>query len=86
LRASAVGEGFALLRALRRRPMLRDLPVIALTEGEVDAAQLSQLRETVRTIVPAEAAGQALVRELQRVAPAAPGTEPGGKPGSKEVR
>jgi PAS domain S-box-containing protein len=75
LRATAVGEGFALLRELRRRPMLRDLPVIAITEGEVDAAQLSQLRDTVRTIVPAEAAGHALVRELKRVAPAAPGIE-----------
>jgi CheY-like chemotaxis protein len=75
LRTAAFGEGFALLRELRRRPMLRDLPVIAITEGEVDEAELSRLRETVRTIVPAEAAGRELVSELKRVAPAAPGIE-----------
>ncbi|WP_170984980.1 response regulator [Roseomonas sp. AR75] len=74
LRAPAVGEGFALLRELRRRPMLRDLAVIAITGGEVDEAQLSRLRETVHTIVPAEAAGRELVSELKRVAPNAPGT------------
>jgi PAS domain S-box-containing protein len=77
LRAPAVGEGFALLRELRRRPELRELEVIAITVGEVGAAELSRLRDEVRTIVPAEEAGRELVSELRRVAAASPGTETG---------
>jgi CheY-like chemotaxis protein/anti-sigma regulatory factor (Ser/Thr protein kinase) len=75
LRASAVGEGFLLLRELRRTPTLRDLPVIALTEGEVDAAELSRLRDAVQTIMPAQEAGRTLAGELRRVASSAAGTE-----------
>jgi PAS domain S-box-containing protein len=75
LRAPAVGEGFALLRELRRRPALRDMPVIAITEGEVDAAELDRLREAVRTVVPAEDARQGLATELRRVTGGGPGME-----------
>ncbi len=75
LRAPAVGEGFALLRELRRRPELQEMAVIAITEGEVDAAELSRLRDAVRTIVPAEEASRELASELKRVAARAPGTE-----------
>jgi PAS domain S-box-containing protein len=79
LRAPMVGEGFALLRELRRRPELRDLPVIAITLGEVDAAELSRLRDEVRTIVPAEEAGRELASELKRVAAGANGDRTGEK-------
>ncbi len=77
LRAPAVGEGFSLLRALRRRPELRDVAVIAITEGEVDEAELSRLRDEVRTIVPAEEAQRELVTELKRVAGNGPTTGAG---------
>jgi PAS domain S-box-containing protein len=85
LRAPAVAEGFALLREIRRRPELRELPVIAVTEGEVDAAELSQLRDAVRTIVPAEEAGRALAEELRRVAGDAPAHQAGNKPQGTEA-
>jgi CheY-like chemotaxis protein len=75
LRAPAVGEGFALLRELRRRPALREVAVIAITEGDVGAADLSALRDAVRTIVPAEEARSGLASELKRVAAQAPGME-----------
>ncbi len=75
LRAPAVGEGFNLLRELRRRPELREIPVIAITVGDVDPAELSLLRDEVRTIVPAEEASRELASELKRVAAGAPGTE-----------
>jgi len=75
LRAPALAEDFALLRELRRRPVLRDLPVVAITEGEVGPAELERLRETVQTVVPAEAALNELVHELKRVAPATARTE-----------
>jgi hypothetical protein len=68
-----VSAGFALLRVLRRRPALLYLPVIAIPEGEVKEAELSELRDAVRTIVPAEEAGRELARELKRVAVGAPG-------------
>ncbi len=77
LRAPSVAEGFGLLREVRRRPELHDLPVIAITEGEVDAAELSELRDAVRTIVPAEEAQNGLAHELKRVAATAPGKEGG---------
>ncbi|MGG5818968.1 response regulator [Falsiroseomonas sp. HW251] len=75
LRAPAVGEGFALLRELRRRPELREVEVIAITEGEVGPAELSELRDAVRTIVPAEEASRELASELKRVAAQKPGME-----------
>lgn len=86
LRAPAVAEGFALLREIRRRPELRDMPVIAVTEGDVDAAELSRLREAVRTIVPAQEAGRALAAELRRVAGEAPASQAGSPPRQTEAR
>jgi PAS domain S-box-containing protein len=67
LHAQEVGSGFDLLRALRRRPALRDLPVIAVTEGEVPGEQLEELRGAVRGIVPAAEAPHELLQELRRV-------------------
>ncbi|WP_372624400.1 response regulator [Falsiroseomonas sp.] len=75
LRAPEVGKGFALLRELRRRPELREIQVIAITQGEVDEAELSRLRDEVRTIVPAEEAQRELVSELKRVAAGGATTE-----------
>jgi|GEM_PF-433822 len=76
LRAPAAGEGFALLRELRRRPELRDVVVIAITEGEVDQAELDRLRAAVDTVVPAEAASRALAEELRRVVAGTQGGAP----------
>lgn len=77
LRAADLGDDFALLRELRRRPELREMPVIALTEGEVDEAELARLRDTVRSILPADAASRQLAEELKRVAQDAAKTENG---------
>ncbi|WP_237214076.1 response regulator [Falsiroseomonas oryziterrae] len=76
LRAPAAGEGFALLRELRRRPELRETAVIAITEGEVDEAELDRLRAAVDTVVPAEAASHALAEELRRVVAGTPRSAP----------
>jgi PAS domain S-box-containing protein len=71
LRAGESSGEFALLRELRRRPELRDLPVIALTEGQVAPEELEKLRGEVRSVVPAEdGIPDELVSELRRIAPA----------------
>jgi CheY-like chemotaxis protein len=77
LRAPEVGKGFTLLRELRRRPELREIQVIAITQGEVEEAELSRLRDEVRTIVPAEEAQRELVSELKRVTGGGAATETG---------
>jgi PAS domain S-box-containing protein len=63
------GEGFALIRELKARPEWAGLPIIALTNGEVEEAELHQLRREVRNVVPAEDGipGE-LVAELRRIA------------------
>ncbi|MGG5810150.1 ATP-binding protein [Falsiroseomonas sp. CW058] len=71
LRPGGSGEEFALLREMRRRPELRDLPVIAVTDGEVPPEELEKLRGEVRRIVPAEEGmPEELLNELRRIAPA----------------
>jgi PAS domain S-box-containing protein len=70
LRAGESGSEFALLRELRRRPALRDLPVIVITEGEVAAEELEKLRGEVSRVVPAKGGvPERLVAELRRIAP-----------------
>jgi PAS domain S-box-containing protein len=71
LRAGESGSEFALLRELRRRPELRDLPVIVITEGEVVAEELEKLRGEVSHVVPAKGGvPERLLAELRRIAPA----------------
>jgi PAS domain S-box-containing protein len=71
LRPGASGDEFALLRAMRRRPELRDMPVIALTDGELPAEELETLRGEVSRIVPAEdGMPRELIDELRRLSPA----------------
>ena len=71
LRAGESGDEFALLRELRKRPELRELPVIALTEGEVAPEEMARLRAKVQSVVPAEAGiPDELMHELRRIAPA----------------
>ncbi len=64
LRAPSVGEGFGLLRELRRRPGLADLPVVALAEGETAAQALEGIAGPAR-VVPAEAAPGGLIEALR---------------------
>jgi PAS domain S-box-containing protein len=71
LREGQSGGEFGLLRELRRRPELRDLPVIVITEGEVPEEALEKLRGEVSRVVPADGGvPEGLVAELRRIAPA----------------
>jgi CheY-like chemotaxis protein len=66
------GEGFALIQELKRRPEWAALPIVALTNGEVEEAELRQLREAVRQVMPAETGvPEELLAELRRIAAAA---------------
>jgi PAS domain S-box-containing protein len=63
------GEGFTLIRDVKRRPEWADLPIIALTGGEVDEAELRALRDKVQHVVPAEdGVPEELIAELRRIA------------------
>ena len=86
LHADAVGEGFALLRELRRRPELQEMSVIAVTEGEVKEAELMELREAVGTILPAEEARSELADELRRVGARAAGHDGARAAGTDSAR
>jgi CheY-like chemotaxis protein len=66
------GDGFALIRELRARPEWATLPIVALTDGEVDENEMRQLRSKVHGVMPAEdGVPDELVAELRRIARAA---------------
>jgi PAS domain S-box-containing protein len=66
------GDGFALIRELRARPEWAALPIVALTDGEVDENEMRQLRSKVHGVMPAEdGVPDELVAELRRIAHAA---------------
>jgi CheY-like chemotaxis protein len=50
-------EGFALLLELRRTPEGRAVPVVALTEGSLDAAERERLHDRVRQVVQTDGDG-----------------------------
>ncbi|ONG53981.1 hypothetical protein BKE38_10925 [Pseudoroseomonas deserti] len=63
------GDGFSLIRDLRARPEWSALPIIALTDGAVEEAEMHQLRRDVRHVMPAEdGIPDELVTELRRIA------------------
>ncbi|MBC9178461.1 response regulator [Pseudoroseomonas ludipueritiae] len=67
------GEGFALIHELRARAEWSALPIVALTDGEVEEAEMRQLRSKVHGVMPAEdGIPDELVAELRRIAGAAP--------------
>ena len=68
-------SGFSLLRELRQNPNWRDIPVIAVTGGELTTGQRDWLQGQVRQIVQAgeDALEEELIAELRRIAAARPG-------------
>jgi PAS domain S-box-containing protein len=67
----AGGSGLALIGELRRRPAWQQLPVIALTDGDLNPEELGWLRGQVRTVVPAdEEPPEELIAELRQIAAA----------------
>ena len=76
------GDGFALIQELRRRAEWRALPIIALTGGGVDEAELRRLRATVHEVSPGEESiPEDLVLELRRIATAPHAAAPAAAPG-----
>ena len=76
------GDGFALIQELRRRAEWRSLPIIALTNGGVDEAELHRLRATVQAVPPGEEnIPEDLVLELRRIAAAPQAEAPADAPG-----
>jgi PAS domain S-box-containing protein len=66
------GDGFALIRELRARAEWGALPIVALTDGAVEEAEMRQLRSKVHGVMPAEdGIPDELVTELRRIASAA---------------
>ncbi|KAA2214101.1 response regulator [Teichococcus oryzae] len=67
------GDGFTLIQELRRRPEWRCLPIIAMTGGAVDEAELRQLRAAIHEVAPGEDGipGE-LIEELRRIAASPP--------------
>jgi PAS domain S-box-containing protein len=68
------GDGFALIRDVKRNPEWASLPIVALTNGEVEAAELKKLRDAVRQVMPADGIPDELVTELRRIAQASRAT------------
>jgi PAS domain S-box-containing protein len=69
LHAGASGAEFGLLREIRRRPELREMPLLVITEGEVAPEQLEKLQGEVAGVVTAEGRAKAeLLTELRRIA------------------
>jgi len=64
------GDGFSLIRDLRRKPQWSGLPIVALTNGEVEENELKQLRDAVRQVMPVDGIPEDLVTELRRIAQA----------------
>jgi CheY-like chemotaxis protein len=65
----AEGEGFELIQDIRRHPAWRPVPLIALAEGELSAAEVERLRGQVRRIVWSEEdLPDELIAELRRIA------------------
>ncbi|MBO1080968.1 response regulator [Roseomonas haemaphysalidis] len=64
------GDGFSLIRDLRRQPQWSGLPIVALTNGEVEENELKQLRDAVRQVMPVDGIPEDLVTELRRIAQA----------------
>ncbi|CAA9500872.1 MAG: hypothetical protein AVDCRST_MAG39-1409 [uncultured Sphingomonadaceae bacterium] len=61
--------GFSLLCDLRRSKELRDIPVVALAEGEIGEEERARLRGRVESIVQtSEESGEELLGELKRIA------------------